>query len=83
VEAGQLAVVLSTMHASLVGTTKGDMGTSQDPWSKFYALAGGGGELASTAAATAGVAASAIQQLRFVSLCIYLFIYMIVLFCCT
>jgi hypothetical protein len=44
----------------------GDTGTSVHPWSRFCAAAGGEGELASTAAA-AGVAASAMQQLKFVS----------------
>jgi hypothetical protein len=53
VKAGQLAVVPSMVPAGLVGTTKGDTGTSLDPWSKFYAAADGGGELASTAAALA------------------------------
>jgi hypothetical protein len=58
--------------------------TLKDPWSRFCAVAGGGGELASASAA-AGVATSAVQQLRFVSSCYYLFIYiyMIILFCCT
>jgi hypothetical protein len=48
--------------AGLMGTAKGDAGTSEDPWLKFCAVAGGGGELASAAAA-AGVAASAVQHL--------------------
>jgi hypothetical protein len=38
-----------------------------DPWSRFCAVAGG--EIASTAAA-AGVAASAVQRLKFVSVII-------------
>jgi hypothetical protein len=33
-------VVLSTVSAGLMGTTKGDAGTSEDPWSKFCAVAG-------------------------------------------
>jgi hypothetical protein len=45
---------------STVARAKGDTGTSEDPWSKFCAVAGGGGELASAAAA-AGMAASAMQ----------------------
>jgi transposase len=66
VEAGQLTVVPSTVPADLGGTTKGDIGTSLDQWSKFCAAADGGGELASAAVA-AGVAASVAQQLRYVS----------------
>jgi hypothetical protein len=67
-------VVPSIVSAGLMGMAKGDVGTSEDPWSKFCAVAGGGGELASVAT-TVGVATSAVQQMRFVSLCIYLFIY--------
>jgi hypothetical protein len=48
--------------AGLVGTTKADTGTSQDPWSNFCAVAAGGGELALVVAA-AGVAASTIQMM--------------------
>jgi hypothetical protein len=71
VESGQLAVVQSASAAGLVVTTKGaaakgDAGTSGDPWSRFCAIAKGGDEIAYTAAA-AGVAASAVQQLKFVS----------------
>jgi hypothetical protein len=66
VEAGQLTVVPSTVPADLGGTTKGDIGTSLDPWLKFCAAADGGGELA-LAAVAAGVAASVAQQLRYVS----------------
>jgi hypothetical protein len=55
-------VVLSTATAGLMGTTKGDAGTSEDQRSRFWAIAGGG--LASATAA-AGVATSAVQQLRF------------------
>jgi hypothetical protein len=55
-------VVPSIVAAGLMGTAKGDAGTSEDPWLKFCAVAGGGGELASAAAA-AGVAASAVQHL--------------------
>jgi hypothetical protein len=47
---------------SLVSAVKGDAGTSQDLWLNFCAVARGGGKLASAAAA-AGVAAYAIQQL--------------------
>jgi hypothetical protein len=50
-------VVPSTAAAGLMGTVKGDAGTSADLWLKFCAVARGGGELASAAAA-AGVAAS-------------------------
>jgi hypothetical protein len=57
--------------AGLVGTTKGDTGTSLDPWSKFCATADGGGELASAAAA-ASVAASVVRQLRYVSFFLFL-----------
>jgi hypothetical protein len=67
-------VVPSTVPVGLTGTAKGDTGTSQDPWSKFCIVAGGGGELASAAAATS-IVASTVQQPRFVSFCIYLFIY--------
>jgi hypothetical protein len=49
---------------------KGDKGTLEDPWSRFCVAARGGGELASAAAAV-GVAASAVQQMRFVSVCNY------------
>jgi hypothetical protein len=55
-------VVPSAVPGSLVSAAKGDAGTSQDSWSNFCAVARGGGELASAAAA-AGVAASAVQQL--------------------
>jgi hypothetical protein len=58
------------VHASLVGTTKGDTGTSLDPWSKICATADSGGELASAAAAV-GVAASVMRQLRYVSLILF------------
>jgi hypothetical protein len=53
--------------AGLVGTTKGDTGTSLDPWSKFCDVAEGEGELASAAAAAVGVTVSVAQQLRYVS----------------
>jgi hypothetical protein len=59
-------VVPATVPAGLVGTTKGDTGTSLDPWSKFCATADGRGELASAAAA-ASVAASVVRQLRYFS----------------
>jgi hypothetical protein len=55
-------VVQSTVPAGLMGTVKGNTKTSQDPWSKFCAIVGGGGKLASAVAA-AGVAASVVQQL--------------------
>jgi hypothetical protein len=69
-----LAVVPSMSAAGLVvvakgATAKGDIGTSTDLWSRFCAVAGGGGELASTITA-AGVAASAMQHLKFVSVII-------------
>jgi hypothetical protein len=71
VESGQLAVVQSASAAGLVVAAKGtmakdDAGTSGDPWSRFCAIAGGRDEIA-YAAAAAGVAASAVQQLKFVS----------------
>ena len=70
-ESGQLAVVQSASAAGLVVTAKGaaakgDAGTSGDPWSRFCAIAGGEGEIAS-AAAGGGVAVSTVQQLKFVS----------------
>jgi hypothetical protein len=52
--------------ADLVGTAKGDTGTSLDPWSKFCATTDGGGELASAVAAS-GVTGSVARQLRYVS----------------
>jgi hypothetical protein len=48
------------MSAGLMGTTKGDTETSHDPWSKFCAVVGGGGKLASVTA-TAGIATSVVQ----------------------
>jgi hypothetical protein len=63
-------VVPSTVVAGLMGAAKGDVGTSEDPWSKFCAVVGGGGKLASVVVA-AGVAASTVQKLRFVSVCNY------------
>jgi hypothetical protein len=50
-------VVAATEHAA-----KGDTGTSEDPWSRFYA----GCEITSAVVA-AGVAASVVQQLKYVS----------------
>jgi hypothetical protein len=50
-------VVAATEHAA-----KGDTGTSEDPWSRFCV----GGEIA-FAAAAAGLAASVVQQLKYVS----------------
>jgi hypothetical protein len=44
------------------GTTKGDTGTSLDPWLKFCVAANGGGEVASASTAD-GVAASIAQWL--------------------
>ena len=81
-EARQLAVVPSAVPAGLEGAAKGDSSTSRDLWSNFCAIARGGGELA-LAAATAGVSVSAKQQLRFMSLCIYLSMCVVVLSCCT
>jgi hypothetical protein len=62
--------VPSTAATGLVVEAKGDAGTSEDPWSRFYAATGGGDELASSAAA-ASMATSAVQQLKFVSVIIY------------
>lgn len=50
-------VVAATEHAA-----KGDTGTSEDPWSRFYA----GCEITS-AVVVAGVAASVVQQLKYVT----------------
>ena len=50
-------------------TAKGDVGTSVDPWSRFYAATRGGDELASSTAA-AGVTTSDVQQLKFMSVII-------------
>jgi hypothetical protein len=62
-----LAVVPS---ASAKGdTAKGDAGTSEDPWSRFWAATGGGGDLASIVAA-ASMATLAVQQPKFVSVII-------------
>jgi hypothetical protein len=55
-------MVPSNVPTGLVGTTKGDAGTSRKPWSIFCTVAGGGGILASAATA-AGIAAYAVQQL--------------------
>jgi hypothetical protein len=65
VESGQLAVVQSASAAGLVveakgAAAKGNMWTSGDPWSRFCAIAGGKGEIASAAAA-GGVAVSTVQ----------------------
>ena len=50
-------------------TAKGDAGTLEDPWSRFYAATRGADKLASSAAAV-GVATLAVQQLKFVSVII-------------
>jgi hypothetical protein len=50
-------MVAATEHAA-----KGDTGASEDPWTRFCV----GGEIASTTAA-AGVTASVVQQLKYVS----------------
>jgi hypothetical protein len=50
-------VVAATEHAA-----KGDTGAPENPWTRFCA----GGEIASTTAA-AGVAASVVQQVKYVS----------------
>jgi hypothetical protein len=53
--------------AGLVVAAKGDIETSLDLWSKFCVASDGEGELASAAAA-AGVVASVVRQLRYVSI---------------
>eukprot|EP00267_Zea_mays_P047690 XP_020400174.1 uncharacterized protein LOC103639930 [Zea mays] len=61
-ESGQLAVVpavVSVGPTAVANVTRGGMGSSQDPWSKFCA----GGEIAS-ATTTKDVAASVAQQLK-------------------
>jgi hypothetical protein len=63
-------MVPSTTIVGLMGTAKGDAGTSENPWSKFCVVAGGGGKLAS-ATTSVVVVASIVQQLRFVSVCNY------------
>jgi hypothetical protein len=61
-ESGQLAIVLAMMSASPAAVARGDMGSSQDPWSKFCSS----GEIAS-AAAGKDMAAYVAQQLKYVS----------------
>jgi hypothetical protein len=55
-------VAVSAGPAAVTAVARGDVGSSQDSWSKFYA----GGEIASAAAAK-DVAASVAQQLKYVS----------------
>jgi hypothetical protein len=56
-------VAVSVVSAAAATMVRGDVGSSQDPWSKFCA----GGEIASAAAAK-DVAASVAQRLKYVSM---------------
>jgi hypothetical protein len=62
VEAGQLVVAPSKVHANPRGPAKGVARISLDPWVEFCAAADGGREVVVTAA-TEGVAASIARQL--------------------
>jgi hypothetical protein len=77
-----LAVVPLTVSTGLMGTTKGDAGTSEDPWSKFCTVAGGGRTCLGRSHSWCGYvyrAAAAICEFVY----LFMHIYMIVLFCCT
>jgi hypothetical protein len=63
-----LASATGLVVAAKGAAAKGDAGTSADPWLRFCAVVGGRDEI--VAAAAAGVAASAVQQLKFVSVVI-------------
>jgi hypothetical protein len=76
-----LTVVLSTAAAGRMGTTKGDAGTSEDQQSRFWAVAGGGGGLASAPPLLVWLRLP-YSSCDFVSVYNY-YIYMVILFCCT